>query len=78
MYVILQKEVAVDPKDFCYWLKGVFEVTNPKTLSEREIGVIKKHLDLVFKCVTDTESVTFKFKDILPDGTCITSGKTFC
>lgn len=36
-------------RDFCYWLQGYFEVSEPKTISEKETEMIKKHLALVFK-----------------------------
>ncbi len=36
-------------RDFCYWLQGYFEVSEPKTISEKEVQMIKKHLNLVFK-----------------------------
>ena len=36
-------------RDFCYWLQGFFELTNPQALSLRETTMIKQHLALVFK-----------------------------
>lgn len=36
-------------RDFCYWLQGHFELTNPQELSARETTLIKQHLALVFK-----------------------------
>lgn len=36
-------------RDFAYWLQGYFEVANPKTIKEKEVEMIKKHLALVFK-----------------------------
>ncbi len=38
--------------NFCYWLKGFFEIQNPKTLDAKQTQEIKNHLDLVFKKVT--------------------------
>jgi hypothetical protein len=35
-------------RDFCYWLQGCFEITNPQELSPRETTLIKQHLKLVF------------------------------
>lgn len=35
-------------RDFCYWLQGHFEISDPKTLGEKETLMIKKHLSLVF------------------------------
>jgi hypothetical protein len=36
-------------RDFAYWLQGYFEISEPKTISEKETTMIKKHLALVFK-----------------------------
>ena len=33
---------------FCYWLQGFFELSEPKKLSEKETQIIKNHLNLVF------------------------------
>ncbi len=34
--------------EFCYWLQGMFELSNPKALDERQTDLIKKHLNMVF------------------------------
>lgn len=36
-------------RDFCYWLMGYFEISENQNLDQREIDIITKHLDLVFK-----------------------------
>lgn len=36
-------------RDFCYWLQGFFEISNPQTINKVETEMIKKHLALVFK-----------------------------
>lgn len=36
-------------RDFCYWLQGHFEISETKTLGERETDMVKRHLALVFK-----------------------------
>lgn len=36
-------------RDFAFWLQGYLEVSEPKTISEKETTIIKKHLALVFK-----------------------------
>ena len=36
-------------RDFCYWLQGNFEISETKTLGERETEMVKRHLALVFK-----------------------------
>ena len=35
--------------DFCYWLQGYFEISEGKELSEKQVEIIKNHLNLVFK-----------------------------
>lgn len=35
-------------RDFCYWLQGYFELTNPTELNFNQIETIRKHLDMVF------------------------------
>lgn len=36
-------------RDFCFWLQGFFEVTDPKQITEQQTQLIKNHLNLVFK-----------------------------
>jgi hypothetical protein len=36
-------------RDFAFWLQGYFEISQPQTINEREVELIKKHLNLVFK-----------------------------
>jgi len=35
-------------RDFVYWLQGLFELADPKTLNEEQTRLIKQHLNLVF------------------------------
>ncbi len=35
-------------RDFCYWLQGMFELGQPKSLDEVRTEQIRKHLQLVF------------------------------
>ena len=35
--------------EFCYWLQGLFELADPKSLDEKQTNLIKRHLALVFK-----------------------------
>jgi len=35
-------------RDFCYWLQGLFELSETKTLSEQQVQIIKNHLAMVF------------------------------
>ena len=36
-------------RDFCYWLQGLFEIGDPKTLDEKQTDLVKRHLAMVFK-----------------------------
>lgn len=36
-------------RDFCYWVQGLFELQNPKTLNEKQTELIRRHLAMVFK-----------------------------
>lgn len=42
----------MNANDFCYWLQGFFELTDVKTVDEKQVEVIKEHLSLVFNKVT--------------------------
>lgn len=35
--------------EFCYWLQGLFELSNPRTLNTEQTKQIRQHLALVFK-----------------------------
>lgn len=35
-------------RDFCYWLQGYFEIQDPRQIDEKQLEMIKKHLNLVF------------------------------
>lgn len=47
----------MNEKEFCYWLKGFFELSNTTTLSETQIEIIKNHLDLVFENKTQSDKL---------------------
>jgi hypothetical protein len=34
--------------EFCYWLQGMFELSEPKDLNAHQTELIKRHLDMVF------------------------------
>jgi len=42
--------------NFVYWLKGFFEISDAKTLDEKQVQIIKDHLNLVFNKVTPNRS----------------------
>lgn len=45
------------PENFCYWLQGVFEVSNPQEMNKAQLDVVKEHLQLVFNKVTIKHSI---------------------
>jgi hypothetical protein len=53
-------------QDFAYWLHGFFEISDSNKLTEKQVQIIKDHLDLVFKKVTPdyTDTETQKDTDI--------------
>ncbi len=52
------------PKDFCYWLQGMFELSDPKLLDAKQTDLIKRHLALVFYHSIDKEAPN-EMQDIL-------------
>lgn len=38
----------MNERDFCYWLQGMFELTNANELTAEQVQQIKGHLKLVF------------------------------
>ncbi len=42
--------------EFCYWLQGLFELSNPQELSILQTTLIKRHLALVFKHDIDPQA----------------------
>jgi hypothetical protein len=56
-------------RDFCYWLQGLFELSEPVTLNEKQTDLIKRHLALVFiheidPSMSDDPEVQQKLQDI--------------
>ncbi len=36
-------------RDFAYWMQGLFELSDPKSLDEKQTALIKQHLAMVFE-----------------------------
>lgn len=36
-------------RDFCFWLQGSFELSDTDELTVKQVKLIKKHLNMVFK-----------------------------
>lgn len=49
-------------EQFAWWLHGLLEIGNPTTLDERQVQIIKDHLNLMFNKVTPNRYV--KMTDI--------------
>ena len=52
----------MNERDFYYWLRGYFELTETDSLTSSQVAVIREHMDLVAKKVT-TNSVNDKLAD---------------
>lgn len=39
----------MESKSFIYWLQGYFEISESDSLTDKQINIIQKHLDMVFK-----------------------------
>ena len=42
----------MNEREFCYWLQGLLELSDVKTLDEKQVRIIRDHLTLVFNKVT--------------------------
>lgn len=47
-------------RDFILWLKGYFEIHNPKSIPETETQIIRDHLEKFFTKVTPERQVDIK------------------
>lgn len=52
----------MNPRDFCYWLQGFFEISKSNQLSDIQVEEIKNHLQLVFKKETPSISISEEVK----------------
>lgn len=52
-------------REFCYWMQGMFELTDPKTLDERQTDLIKRHLAMVFLHEIDPSAGPPKMQELL-------------
>lgn len=66
------------PRDFAYWLQGFFEISDAKSLGEKEIAMIKEHLGLVFTKVTGDEAKTLTASSLGSYSHPGVGGFTFC
>lgn len=54
------------PEQFAYWLHGFFEIAGSNQLSPKQVMMVKEHLDLVFKKVTNSQTETIEEKKEIP------------
>lgn len=52
-------------RDFCYWLQGYFEIKGDDVLTEAQVALIRKHLNLVFEHEIDPSMGDQKEQDKL-------------
>ena len=45
----------MDSLNFCYWIQGYFEITNPKEIGVKETETIYNHLKLTLRCDDEPE-----------------------
>ncbi len=53
--------------EFCYWLKGYFELSGEANLTVGQVQLISHHLNLVFNKVTPAFRVTTPTKSVCPE-----------
>ncbi|MDX1471902.1 MAG: hypothetical protein R3213_10430 [Flavobacteriaceae bacterium] len=46
----------MSPESFCYWLNGLFELSDVQELTPKQVEIIKEHLALVFNKVTSSKT----------------------
>ncbi len=58
----------MDPKDFCRWLQGVFDISKLEELNEDQIAMIRVHLNTVFEDKTGggTAGLPKKYRATIP------------
>lgn len=53
-------------RDFCFWFQGFIEIGDPKELTPKELDMVKKHLNLVFKHEIDPSMGDDEHQNKLP------------
>ena len=51
--------------NFCYWLQGLMELEDPKTITEEQLNDIKAHLRITFKYDIDKRYGDDKHQEVL-------------
>jgi len=54
-------------RDFCYWLQGHFEISGSTNLTEKQVEVIRNHLNMVFKHEIDPSHGDAAHQKVLSD-----------
>jgi len=55
----------MSPEQFTFWLNGFFEISDTNNLSEKQVQIIRDHLNLVFNKVTSKSSKSSNFDSIM-------------
>lgn len=53
-------------EQFTYWLQGFFELSDAKILDEKQVKIVKDHLDLVYNKVTPDRSEYQNINEVPP------------
>jgi len=53
------------PEQFTFWLNGFFEISDTNNLSEKQVQIIRDHLNLVFNKVTPKSSKTPNYSEVV-------------
>lgn len=48
LFLIIWRIWNIKATEFCYWLQGLFELSDELSLSKRQADIIKTHLNMVF------------------------------
>lgn len=55
-------------QSFCYWLQGFLEMSGAKSLDEKQVEMLRRHLALTFANVTSQPDVSKGLGQFLPGG----------
>lgn len=64
----------MNSENFAYWLKGYFEISDSKKLDEKQVQIIKDHLNVVFDKITPNRNQEVDGKSLLFDSTTTARG----
>lgn len=68
----------MSPEQFTYWLKGFFEISDTNNLSEKQVQIIRDHLNLVFNKETPERSKRSNYKELFDSIIKPSNSKLYC